>query len=90
MKPSAYLINTSRGSVIEDTALINAIKLKFIAGAAVDVATSEELERLNRPNFIYTPHIAGRALEDRISTDEFIIKKLKKIMAQSQQLHKRP
>jgi D-3-phosphoglycerate dehydrogenase len=37
MKPTAYLINTSRGSIVDENALIKALKLKIIAGAALDV-----------------------------------------------------
>ena len=62
MKPTAYIINTSRGEVIEEADLVDALKSGKIAGAALDVRASEppgsrELELL--PNVILTPHIAA-------------------------------
>jgi phosphoglycerate dehydrogenase-like enzyme len=65
MKPSAFLINTSRGFVCDDAALAEAIKNKTIAGAAVDVFGGEPnvsdnpLVRLEADNVILSPHIAG-------------------------------
>lgn len=62
MKPSAYLINTSRGAVIDEKALAEALKNKIIRGAALDVFENEPelakgLEKLD--NIILTPHIAS-------------------------------
>jgi len=62
MKPTAYLINTSRGPIIDEKALLEALKNKTIAGAALDVFENEpeltpglaELE-----NVVLTPHIAS-------------------------------
>jgi D-3-phosphoglycerate dehydrogenase len=61
MKPSAYLINTSRGPIIDETALIAALQGRAIAGAAVDVYDTEPLPR-DHPlrklsNAITTPHL---------------------------------
>jgi D-3-phosphoglycerate dehydrogenase len=66
MKPNALFINTSRGEVVDEPALIAALRQKRIAGAALDVRTAEpptadELERL--PNVILTPHIAAFTVE---------------------------
>jgi len=63
MKPTAYLINTSRGSLIDENALIKVLKEKRIAGAALDVFEQEPLEN-NSPlydldNVFLTPHVAG-------------------------------
>lgn len=68
MKPTAYLINTSRGPVIDETALTDALRRKVIAGAALDVFEHEpalapglaELE-----NAVLTPHIASATFEAR-------------------------
>ncbi|MBI2587734.1 D-glycerate dehydrogenase [Candidatus Azambacteria bacterium] len=68
MKPTAYLINTSRGPVIDEAALVEALKNHVIRGAALDVYENEpemapglaELE-----NVILTPHIASATEETR-------------------------
>ena len=62
MKPEAIIINVGRGEVINEADLIEALKAKKIAGAALDVRVQEppikgEMEML--PNLILTPHIAG-------------------------------
>ncbi len=61
MKPSAYLINNSRGLVVKQEALKKVLQQKTIAGAALDVYESEppdDLEFLSLPNLMVTPHIA--------------------------------
>lgn len=68
MKPSAYLINTSRGPVIDEKALVKALKNKTIRGAALDVFEFEPkfspgLAKLN--NAVLTPHIASATEETR-------------------------
>jgi len=66
MKPSAHLINNSRGPVVNQKALKNALQQKAIAGAALDVFESEppdDLEFLALPNLMVTPHIGGNANE---------------------------
>jgi len=62
MKPTATFINTSRGEVVNESDLIQALKSRTIAGAALDVRAKEppqvgELESL--PNLILTPHVAA-------------------------------
>jgi len=63
MKPTAYLVDVSRGGVIQPDALISALKENQIAGAALDVFTQEPLPKNNplwkMPNVIITPHISG-------------------------------
>ncbi len=63
LKPSAYLVNISRGGVIDQNALINALKEHKFAGAALDVFTEEPLPPDNplwkMPNVMITPHISG-------------------------------
>jgi len=68
MKPSAYLINTSRGPVIDEKALIEVLKNKKIAGAALDVFENEpELTPglVDLDNIVLTPHIASATKETR-------------------------
>jgi D-3-phosphoglycerate dehydrogenase len=67
MKPTAYLINTSRGSVIDEPALIDALRNHHIAGAGLDVFETEPPELgnplLQLDNVIGTPHGLGHADE---------------------------
>jgi glyoxylate reductase len=67
MKPSAFLINTSRGSVVDEAALVHALESKKIAGAALDVYENEPFIHpgLKRSNVVLTPHIASASLETR-------------------------
>jgi len=69
MKPTAYLINTARGPIINEKALIRAMQEKWIAGAGLDVfeeepEVPEELRKLE--NVVLTPHIASATREARI------------------------
>jgi glyoxylate reductase len=67
MKPTAYLINTSRGAVIDEAALVYALESGKIAGAALDVFENEPfvLPGLKRPNVVLAPHIASASIETR-------------------------
>jgi len=67
MKPSALLINTARGGIVDEAALIRALTEGWIAGAGFDVITAEpppaghpmvDPALLARPNFLLTPHVA--------------------------------
>jgi glycerate dehydrogenase len=64
MKRTALLINTSRGGLVDEAALVTALKEGWIAGAGFDVLTTEPpkqgnpLLELHLPNFILTPHVA--------------------------------
>lgn len=69
MKPSAFLINTSRGQLINETDLAEALKNGTIAGAALDVLSDEPPSQnhplVGLPNCIITPHIAWVSFEAR-------------------------
>jgi len=68
MKKSAYLINTSRGPVIEEAALVRALKSGEIAGAGIDVYEDEPAihpELITLDNAVLTPHIASATIETR-------------------------
>ena len=73
MKPSSYLINTGRGALIDETALANSLIKKEIAGAGLDVLSTEPPEpshpllssKILQTNLIITPHTAWTAREAR-------------------------
>ena len=68
MKPSAYLINTARGPVVDETALIAALQQKKIAGAGLDVYEHEPLVSaplIEMPNVVLLPHIGSATRETR-------------------------
>lgn len=78
MKPTAYLINTSRDAVIEKGALTWALQNNIIKGAAIDFTDDEELVEYTRShnNLVLTNHIGGCTHEDREKTENFIINQL--------------
>ncbi len=69
MKPTAYLINTARGALIDEKALIDALQNNVIAGAGLDVQEVEPLDDSSplytMDNVIITPHMGWRGLETR-------------------------
>jgi glyoxylate reductase len=67
MKPTAFLINTARGSVVDEAALVYALESGKIAGAALDVFENEPFIHpgLKRSNVVLAPHIASASLETR-------------------------
>ncbi len=69
LKPSSFLINTSRGSLVDEAALAEALNSGRIAGAACDVVSKEPIlgsnPLLNAKNLTLTPHIAWAAIEAR-------------------------
>lgn len=73
MKPTAYLVNTSRGPVVDEAALADALKNGMIRGAAIDVFENEPKihpELLKLENVILTPHIASATEETRAKMAE--------------------
>ncbi len=69
MKPTAYLINTARGGLVDERAVRNALDAKHIAGYAADVVRDEPMRAdcplLSAPNCLITPHIAWAPRETR-------------------------
>ena len=68
MRPSAYLVNTARGPIVDEKALVRALKGKRIAGAALDVYEHEpmvESEFIDLPNVVLTPHLGSAAADTR-------------------------
>ena len=68
MQPSAYLVNTARGPIVDEKALVRALEEKRIAGAALDVYEREPMVEpglINLPNVVLTPHLGSAALDTR-------------------------
>lgn len=83
--PDGYLINTSRGPIVDEAALIAAIRDNTIAGAAVDVFDSEPPDRenplLHSDRVIATPHIAGLVERDENTRARLGAKKIRQVLA---------
>lgn len=77
MKNNSYLINASRGKVVEEQALIKALKNKKLAGAALDVFEQEPLsddsELFNLENIIIIPHLGGASIEARTRVSDYAV-----------------
>lgn len=87
MKNDAIFINTARGDLVEETALLNALNNKHIAGAALDVVRAEHhtdktsykaliTYAQNHDNLIVTPHIGGVTYESQHKTAHFVVDNL--------------
>ena len=78
MKPTSYLINTSRDGVIEKGDLLYALQNGIIAGAAIDFIDDPDLVEYakHHNNLILTNHIGGATHEDMARTEEFIINQI--------------
>lgn len=79
MKPSAYLINTARGPIVDEGALIEALRKGRLAGAGLDVFEEEPylspaLRRLK--NVVLLPHVGSASLETRIRMGEMVFENL--------------
>ncbi len=80
MMPNSYIINSSRSEIIDEKALARLIKDKKIAGAGLDVFSSEKkrnIELLNLPNTILIPHMGSATVEGRIEMGEKVIINIK-------------
>ena len=80
MKRTAFLINTSRGAVVDEKALAKALQERLIAGAALDVFEKEPIDPdnplLNMDNVVLAPHIASATKEARSKMSEVSAKNL--------------
>jgi D-3-phosphoglycerate dehydrogenase len=83
--PNMFFINTSRGGIVDEESLLNALVYKKIKGAALDVIQNEFEFNLQNPltsyasknnNLIITPHIGGNTVESFEKTEMFIARKI--------------
>lgn len=84
MKPTAYLINVTRGGIIDEPALVEALKNGQIAGAGLDVTEKEPLSAdsglWEAPNLLLTPHRAGASQHRPRMVFEFFLKNLERYL----------
>ena len=79
MKPSAYIINTARGEVIDQEALIDALSTQSIAGAGLDVYCDEpqiDQRLLALENAVLLPHLGSATIETREAMGFRVVKNL--------------
>jgi phosphoglycerate dehydrogenase-like enzyme len=91
MKPSAYLINVSRGGVVDEAALVDALKAEKIAGAAMDVFQTEPLPPDSPlwkvPNLIISPHVSGNSADYNDKAAALFAENLKRYLARKDLLN---
>jgi len=76
LRPHVYLINASRGGIVDEEALVEALEAGRLAGAGLDVWTFEpeiDPRLLALPNVVMTPHMGSATVEGRIATGERVI-----------------
>ncbi|GAB4325871.1 MAG: hypothetical protein Kow0069_32070 [Promethearchaeota archaeon] len=84
MKPSAYLINTSRGLVVDEDALVRALENGTIAGAGLDVFREEPTKNqslLALQNVVLTPHLGSSTRETQELAAKMVVEQLVKFFA---------
>jgi phosphoglycerate dehydrogenase-like enzyme len=91
MKPTSYLINTARGPLVDQGALVAALRTEQIAGAGIDVYDSEPLVEnpyAGLDNVVQTPHCAGHSLEAIQSSLEMALENITRVLRGQQPLHR--
>jgi glyoxylate reductase len=84
MKTTAFIVNTARGAIIDEAALLRALKRKKIAGAGLDVfehepKVSQELRRMK--NVVLTPHLGSAVLEVRDRMANIVVDNIETLLA---------
>jgi len=91
MKPTAYLINCSRGPIVDEPSLVKALKERWIAGAALDVYEQEPIDMksplLSLQNLVMVPHIGSATTTSRAKMAELAARNLLLIFQGRTPLH---
>ena len=91
MKRTAYLINTGRGELVDETALLGALRAQTIAGAACDVFVKEPpvgSELLTLENFIATPHSSGMTVEGQQRMAAITVENVLRVLRNEPPMHR--
>ncbi|RJQ78362.1 2-hydroxyacid dehydrogenase [Amycolatopsis panacis] len=91
MKPGAYLVNTTRGPVVDESALADALEAGEIAGAALDVFEAEpdvEPRLLGREDVVLTPHLGSATVETRTAMAVLAARNVVSVLAGAEPLTK--
>lgn len=86
MQPGSYFINTARGELVDEAALLAALMNAHLAGAALDVLDSEQASGMGEhplvryaqthSNLLFTPHLGGNTPESLAKTEDFLAEKV--------------
>jgi D-3-phosphoglycerate dehydrogenase len=84
MKSSAFLINCARGGLVDEDALIDALRRGVIAGAGIDTFAEEPPDPhhglFSLPNAVVTPHVAGGSREARVETSRMVAEEVLRVL----------
>jgi D-3-phosphoglycerate dehydrogenase len=91
LPPGAVIVNTARGAVLDEAALLDALESGTLSGAALDVLTDERVQRSDtserllayartHDRLLITPHVGGATEESMCDTELFMAKKLKQFL----------
>lgn len=89
MRPGAIVINTARGGVVDEVALVDALKAGRLSGAALDVFAREPIDAesgavfASLPNLILTPHIAGVTVESNVRVSAVTAENVRRVLEAS-------
>ncbi len=85
MKPSALLINIGRGALVQESALVRALRERWIAGAGLDVVATEPLSAASplwaMPQVVLTPHVAGMHPDYMTRAADLFLQNLRRYIA---------
>jgi phosphoglycerate dehydrogenase-like enzyme len=94
MRPAAYLVNTARGGLVDEAALVDALREKRIAGAALDVFVEEPVPYdhplLSLDNVILAPHIGGGTGGARVNQMSDVLNNIVRFFRDGEALHVLP